>query len=101
MEENYSDERVSHGMRIKFNRSEHLMESQKVYSNGERQVRILIDTNLMEFKLVDAVTGFVLHKGGDGVNNLEVLQRHVKKELVNLLNIHFEKEVRNTQSTNE
>lgn len=100
MEENYSDERVSHGMRIKFNRSEHLMESQKIYSNGERQIRIVIDTNVMEFKLIDAISGFVIFKGGEGINNLEVLQRHVKKELVNLLNIHFDKEVRNTQSSN-
>lgn len=100
MEERYSDERVSNGMRIKFNRNENIMESQKIYSNGSKQIRVQIDTNTMEFKFIDAVTGFVHFKGGEGINNLEVLQRHVKKELKKMLNIHFEKEIRNTESSN-
>ncbi len=101
MEENYSDDRISSGMRIKFNRNGNIMESQKIYSNGNKQIKVQIDTSKMEFYFVDAVNGYIHLTGGQGINNLEVLQRHVKKELRRMLNVHFEKEVRNVQSSND
>jgi len=95
----YSDERVSQGMRIKYYKFEHLLQSQKVYSDGNRQIVIQIDTTKMEFYFVDPVTGFTHYEHKEPkISNLEVLQRHVKKQLVHMLKIHFEKEVRNTKN---
>lgn len=82
--------------RIKFMRQEpNLMVSHKIYSNGHKMVRIIIDTEKMTFQLVDPVTGFAFVSGGDGINNLEVLQRHCKRALKEFLGISFEKEKRN------
>lgn len=87
-------EAISYGTRIKYIKDGHLMLSTKIYSNGHESVRAVIDTNEMIFKLIDPVTGFVFKQSTKKINNLEVLQRHVKKALCEQLNITFDKEVR-------
>lgn len=84
----------SSGMRIRFEKQDHLLVSLKLFSNGAKIVRLILDTEKMEYKIVDAITGFVYQSGGN-VTNLEVLQRKGKKSLKKFLDIHFEKEVRN------
>lgn len=81
-------------MRIKFHTADHKMFSVKIFSNGTHMVRLVLDTEAMEYHLVDPVTGYV-HESGGGVTNLEVLQRKAKKAIKKFLNIEFEKEVRN------
>lgn len=82
--------------RIKFMKQEpNLLVSHKIYSNGHKMTRIIIDTSEMIFKLVDPVTGFVFVTGGENINNLEVLQRHCKRALKDFLGVSFEKEKRN------
>lgn len=82
--------------RIKFMRQDpNLLVSHKIYSNGHKMVRIIIDTEQMIYKLVDPVTGFVFVSGGEHINNLEVLQRHCKRALKDFLGVSFEKEKRN------
>ena len=84
------------GKRIKFMRQEpNLLISHKIYSNGHKMARIIIDTEKMIYKLVDPVTGFVFKSGGEGLTNLEVVQRHCKKALKDFLGVSFEKEKRN------
>jgi hypothetical protein len=85
-------------MRIKFHTVENKMFSVKMFSNGTKMVRLIIDTDKMEYQLVDPVTGYV-HETGGGVTNLEVLQRKAKKAIKKFLNIEFEKEVRNVKRT--
>lgn len=87
---------MSYGLRIKFQKHDHVLISYKIYSNGEKMVRLVIDTQEMVYKIVDPVTGYALEVGG-GVTNLEVLQRKAKKALKNFLGIKFEKESRNVQ----
>lgn len=84
----------SHGMRIKFLRDGDIMMSHRIYSNGVKSVRVVIEVQTNTFKFVDPATGVCLFKGPEGLTNLEVLQRHVKKCLRSYLGIHFEKEVR-------
>ncbi len=81
-------------MRIKFHTVENKMCSVKIFSNGTKMVRLILDTDKMEYQLVDPVTGYV-HDSGGNVTNLEVLQRKAKKAIKKFLNIEFEKEVRN------
>ena len=81
-------------MRIKFHRKEEKLFSVKIFSNGTKMVRLIIDTHEMEYQLVDPVTGYI-HESGGNVTNLEVLQRKAKKAIKKFLNIEFEKEVRN------
>lgn len=69
-----------------------------MFSNGTKMVRLIIDTDKMEYQLVDPVTGYI-HETGGGVTNLEVLQRKAKKAIKKFLNIEFEKEVRNVKRT--
>jgi hypothetical protein len=85
-------------MRIKFHKKDEKMFSVKIYSNGQKMVRLVIDTHKMEYQLVDPVTGYI-HDSGGGVTNLEVLQRKAKKAIKVFLNIEFEKEVRNVSRT--
>lgn len=87
--------RPSSGKRIRFEKQDNLLVSVRIFANEEdKMVRLIIDTEAMEYKLVDPVTGFVFETGGN-VTNLEVLQRKAKKALKKFLDIHFEKEVRN------
>lgn len=88
----------SYGTRIKFQKRDHLLVSYKIYSNGYKTVRLFIDTQEMVYKLADPVSGVVLETGGQGINNLEVLQRRAKKALQAFLEIDFDKEVRNVKS---
>lgn len=88
------DARVSNGIRISFQKQDKLIVSRKIYSNGHKMVRIVLDPEKMEFKLVDPVTGYVYDQGGN-VTNYEVLQRKAKRALKKFLKIHFEKEKRN------
>lgn len=88
---------MTHGTRIKYIREGNIMISCKVYSNGHKMVRAVIDIDKMEYKLVDPVTGIVLKVGDKKVTNLEVLMRHVKKGLISYLGIKFAKENRNVE----
>ena len=86
--------RASNGMRIRFEKQNHLLVSVKLFSDGQKIVRLILDTDKMEYKIVDAVTGFVYESGGD-VTNMEVLYRKGKRQLKRFLpTIHFEKETR-------
>ena len=87
--------RVSNGMRIKFHKKDHLLVSVKIYSDGHKLVRLMIDTHNMTYKLIDPITGIAHAVGGEGITNLEVLQRKAKKALKDTLGIYFEKEERN------
>lgn len=80
--------------RIKFHKNGDKLSSVKIFSNGEKMVRLVIDTQKMEYYLLDPVTGH-LHESGGNVTNLEVLQRKAKKAIKKLLKIEFVKETRN------
>lgn len=81
-------------MRIKFHTVDNKLCSVKIFSNGKKMVRLIIDKDTMVYQLVDPVTGYI-HDSGGNVTNLEVLQRKAKKAIKEFLNIEFEKEVRN------
>lgn len=85
---------MSLGIRIKFIKQNHLLVSHKIYCNGDKMARLIIDTEKMEYMIVDPLTGFAFDQGG-GVTNLEVLQRKAKKALKNYLGVAFDKEKRN------
>lgn len=85
---------MSQGMRIKFTKQNHLMVSHKIFANGDKMARLIIDTEKMEYLICDPLTGFVFEEGG-GVTNLEVLQRKAKKALKSFLGVSFQKEKRN------
>ena len=72
------------------------MFSVKIYSNGDKMVRLIIDTDKMEYQLVDPVTGYI-HESGGNVTNLEVLQRKAKRAIKKFLGVEFQKEVRNVK----
>ena len=86
--------RASSGMRIRYERHGDLLVSAKIYSDGNRLVKLIIDPTNMTFKIVDVMTQHPYEEGGD-VNNLEVLYRKAKRHLKKFLDIHFEKEERN------
>lgn len=88
---------MSAGMRIKFMKQDHLMVSHKIYSNGNKMARLVLDPNAMTFSIVDPMNGYIFESGG-GVTNFEVLQRKAKKALKKFLGISFEKEKRNVKS---
>jgi hypothetical protein len=83
-------------MRIKFYKQENKLTSVKIFSNGTKMVRLVIDTEAMMYQLVDPASGYI-HDSGGNVTNLEVLQRKAKRAIKKLLNIEFEKEVRNVK----
>ena len=87
-------EAINYGSRIKFSKEGGVMVSTKIYSNGHQAVRIIIDIETVTFKFVEPTTGVTLKEGPTGINNLEVLQRHVKKDLKSYLGIRFDKETR-------
>lgn len=84
---------ITYGYRIKFDKQENLMISQKIFDVGHKKCRVIIDTTAMTFKLVDPVTGLVHKEIKKDIKNLEVLQRHVKKELKDF-GVKFTKETR-------
>ena len=85
---------ISYGSRIKYDQDGKIMTSKKIYSNGHKMVRIIIDLEVLSFRFVDPVTGMVLFQSETKWTNLEVLQRNVKKELKSKLGIRFDKELR-------
>lgn len=87
-------EAISYGSRIKYDQDGKIMTSKKIYSNGHKMVRVVIDLELLKFKFIDPVTGMVLYESETKWTNLEVLQRHVKAELEYRLGIRFSKESR-------
>ena len=89
---------MSSGMRIKFHKQNNILVSVKIYSNGEKMARLIVDTDNMKYKLVDPVTGYIHESGGEGITNLEVLQRKAKKALKECLGLYFEKENRDVKS---
>lgn len=93
-----ANERISNGQRIKFYKQNNMLTSIKIYSDGNKMVRILLDLDKMEYKLVDPVTGFI-HDSGGNVTNYEVLLRKAKRALVRLLDIYFTKESRNVRNS--
>ncbi len=86
------DSRVTYGSRIKFTKQDHLLVSHKIYSNGQKMVRLIINTTTFTYNLVDPVTGFVLLASQKKYSNLEVVQKNAKKALKEFLGIQFEKE---------
>lgn len=88
---------MNQGMRIKYQQQGILMVSYKIYSNGNRTARVIINTETKTYKIVDPITGFVQQSGGEGINNMEVLLRHAKKSLIAYLEVSFEKEIRNNE----
>lgn len=93
---------INFGKRIKYDVVDNLLYSHKVYSDEHTYVRIVIDTQAMTYKLVDPLSGLIHVQGGEGITNLEVLQRHAKKALKKLLGASFEKEKRKKEVvTNE
>lgn len=91
-----------YGTRVTFIKQNHLLVSHKIYSDGAHKlVRLVIDTEQMVYKLIDPVSGHVFEQGGEGLTNLEVLQRHAKKGLKKFLGIQFSKETRNTNVRSE
>lgn len=95
------EESSQYGKRITFSKQGHLLVSHKLYSDGKKLVRLVIDTEQMVYKLIDPVTNHVLSTGGEGLTNLEVLQRHAKRGLKDYLNIKFDKETRNVATRSE
>lgn len=89
---------INFGKRIKYIPQGNLLLSHKVYSDDDKSARIVIDTEQMIYKLIDPVTGQVHVQGGEGINNLEVLQRHVKKALKEFIGGSFEKETRKKET---
>ena len=88
--------RTVYGMRLRFDmREDGVGISTKMFSDGKKLVRAVVDKNNMTWAIVDAATGTVYASGGEGINNYEVLLRHLKKNLIKMLNIPFEKESRN------
>jgi hypothetical protein len=87
-------EEVYQGKRIKFIRDGKNLFSHKIFTDGDKIVRVVINTEEVTFKLIDPVMGYTHVSGGEGITNLEVLQRHVKKALKDLLGVKFEKEKR-------
>lgn len=85
---------VTYGSRIKFIKEGNTMVSAKIYTNGVQSARVVIDTEKVTFKLIEPNTGVTLKDGPEGITNLEVLQRHVKKTLKSYLGIRFDKETR-------
>ena len=87
--------RASSGKRLRYEKQGDLLVSAKMYSNGEKIVKLILDTKEMTYKIVDVLTGHIYEQGGD-VTNLEVLLRKGKRKLKTFLDIHFEKEERNS-----
>lgn len=87
-------EAITYGSRIKYDINGKLMISKKIYSNGHKMIRIIIDTEELNFKFIDPVTGVSHFESNKKWTNLEVLQRHVKIELKTKLGIRFDKEKR-------
>lgn len=91
-------EAVTYGVRIKYDTNEKLMISKKIFSNGNKVARVIIDTESLTFKFIDPITGLSHFESSKKWTNLEVLQRHVKIELKNKLGIRFSKEKRKTSN---
>lgn len=94
------DSRPNYGARIKFARDGALLISHKIFSNGDKMIRLVIDTEKMTYSLVDAVTNIAWKTGGENLTNLEVLQRHAKKALKEYLGVRFYREVKKKASDN-
>jgi hypothetical protein len=55
--------------------------------------KAVMDLNNMTYKIINLRNGGVVKEGGEGVNNREVLQRHIKRSL-RKLGVPFKYEVR-------
>lgn len=86
---------ITYGKRIKYDKHENLLISRKIFTDGSRMVRVIIDTDLLTFKFVDPVTGLVVKHYQKKWTNLEVVQRNVKKYLIADIGVVFDKEERN------
>ena len=85
--------RVSSGMRIRYEKQGDLLVSARIFSDGQKIVKVIIDTKNMTFRIQDVLTQHIYVEGGN-VTNLEVLQRKAKRNLKKFLDIYFEKEKR-------
>jgi hypothetical protein len=92
-------ETPSYGQRIKFQKQNNLLVSHKVFVNGNKAARLIIDTEKLTYSLVDPVTGFVLESSTKEYGNLEVVQRNAKKALEKYVGIKFEKEPKRPKAT--
>lgn len=88
---------ITYGKRIKYElvSDDGIYQSRTIFTDGERVVRVVVDKPNLQFKFVDPATGKVYFESNLKLTNYEVLQRHIKKELVKLLGIKFTKEERN------
>lgn len=76
---------------------EQIFVSRKIFTNADstKMCRIHISKDPMWFRIVDAVTGAAYVEGGENITNEEVLFRAAKRNLKKLLDLNFEKEIRN------
>ncbi len=85
---------ITYGKRISYHREDKLLISHRIYSDGMKMVRVVINTEDMSFKFIDPATGVVHKVFSRDWSNLEVVQRNVKRQLKKYLGIQFEKEAR-------
>lgn len=90
-----SSKAITYGKRIAYQKKDNLLISHKIFTDGTKMVRVIIDTELMVYKFVDPVTGVCVKVSDKKITNLEVLQRHVKRDLQKVLGCRFDQERRN------
>ncbi len=97
---------ITYGKRIKYERvmsepDKELYQSRTIFTDGEKAIRVVVDKDRLQFKFVDPATGHLHFQSALNVTNYEVLQRHVKRQLIRILGIKFSKETRNVNGTEE
>lgn len=91
--------RIRGKLRIRYEKQGEILVSKQLFSDGSTKVvKVFLYPDEMLWKIVDAVTGFEYLKGGENINNFEVLQRSAKKALNGFLNLNLEKEKRNVRT---
>ncbi len=87
--------KVSHGLRLRFEKqADNLLVSIKIYSDGQKMVRLVLNEEEVVWHIIDAATGHVYLSGGENITNVEVLRRSAKKALSKFVGISFDKERR-------
>ena len=81
--------------RIRYEKKENQLISKELVSNSGAKYIVYLNLDTMTY-LIRNQTSMRKYEGGEGINNLTVLKRKVKKHLQHL-GIKFEKEKRNRQ----
>lgn len=81
-------------MRLRFEKQDDMFVSMKIYSDGQKMVRLVLHPEDMFWQIIDAATGHVYVTGGEHITNYEVLQRSAKRALIQFVGLNFEKERR-------